>query len=102
MLKETSMGPRSLPGSHATVARKRGGSLRWPTVSAILCSLLLVAFAGCQQGPPQVAPAEPPTVPVSRPVEREVTDFVDFTGRTDAVEAVNVVPRVTGYLVQIA
>jgi multidrug efflux system membrane fusion protein len=30
-----------------------------------------------------------------------VTDHVDFTGRTDAVESVNVVPRVTGYLVRI-
>jgi multidrug efflux system membrane fusion protein len=40
-------------------------------------------------------------VPVSRPVQREVTDYVDFTGRTDAVQAVNIVPRVTGYLVQM-
>jgi len=39
-------------------------------------------------------------VPVSRPVEREVSDFVDFTGRTDAIESVNIVPRVTGYLVK--
>src|SRR6266581_3391224 len=102
MPKETSMGPRSLPGSRSAVARKRGGSFGWLLGSTILCSVLVGAFAGCQQGPPQVAPAEPPAVPVSRPVEREVTDFVDFTGRTDAVEAVNVVPRVTGYLVKIA
>src|SRR5262249_19651848 len=44
---------------------------------------------------------QPPAVPVSRPVQREVTDYVDFTGRTDAVQAVNIVPRVTGYLVQM-
>jgi multidrug efflux system membrane fusion protein len=31
-------------------------------------------------------------------VQREVTDFVDFTGRTDPVGAVDVRPRVTGYL----
>ena len=37
-------------------------------------------------------------MPVSHPVEREVTDFVDFTGRTDAVHSVNIVARVTGYL----
>ena len=30
-------------------------------------------------------------VPVSQPVEREVTDYVDFTGRTQAVNSVNVV-----------
>jgi Cu/Ag efflux pump CusA len=34
-----------------------------------------------------VAPSEPPAVPVSHPVQRNVADFVDFTGRTDAVEA---------------
>jgi hypothetical protein len=27
--------------------------------------------------------------------------YVDFTGRTDAVNTVNVVPRVTGYLVKM-
>jgi multidrug efflux system membrane fusion protein len=40
-------------------------------------------------------------LPVSRPVQREVTEYVDFTGRTDAVEAVDVRPRVTGYLVKL-
>jgi multidrug efflux system membrane fusion protein len=40
-------------------------------------------------------------VPVSQPIERQVTDFVDFTGRTDAVQSVDVRARVTGYLVQM-
>src|SRR6185312_11093224 len=31
-------------------------------------------------------------------VTREVTDYIDFTGRTEAQDSVNVVPRVTGYL----
>jgi multidrug efflux system membrane fusion protein len=38
---------------------------------------------------------------VSHPVDRTVTDYVDFTGRTDAVQSVNVIARVTGYLVKI-
>jgi multidrug efflux system membrane fusion protein len=66
----------------------------------LLIPLTLVA-AGCQRSPAQVAPAEPPVLPVSKPVQREVTDYVDFTGRTDAVEAVDVRPRVTGYLRQM-
>ncbi len=61
----------------------------------------LVTGSGCQRPPSQVAPAEPPALPVSKPVQREVTDYVDFTGRTDAVEAVDIRPRVTGYLVKI-
>ncbi len=44
---------------------------------------------------------KPPTIPVSKPAQREVTDYVDFTGRTDAVKAVDIRPRVTGYLLQM-
>jgi multidrug efflux system membrane fusion protein len=40
-------------------------------------------------------------VPVSKPVEREVTNYVDYTGRTDAVESVGVRARVTGYIDRI-
>jgi multidrug efflux system membrane fusion protein len=67
----------------------------------VLSGSLLAAVVGChgQQGP--VAPPEPPAVPVSRPVEQEVTDYVDFTGRTDAIQALDVRARVTGYLVEM-
>ena len=37
-------------------------------------------------------------VPVSNPVSRLVTEYVDFTGRANAVGSVNIIPRVTGYL----
>ena len=50
---------------------------------------------------PQVAPPEAVTIPVSKPVVREVTDFVDFTGRTDAIQSVDIRPRTTGYLVRM-
>jgi multidrug efflux system membrane fusion protein len=60
------------------------------------------AASGCQGEPkPEVAANEAPAVPVSLPLQRYVTDFVDFTGRTDAVQSVDVRPRVTGYLVRI-
>ena len=49
----------------------------------------------------KAAPAKPPAVPVSQPVQREVTDYVDFTGRTEAVQSVDIRPRVTGYLVEM-
>jgi multidrug efflux system membrane fusion protein len=62
---------------------------------------LAAGLAGCSRARPQVAPAEPPTVPVSEPIRRQVTDYVEFTGRTDAVEAVDVRPRVTGYLIKV-
>jgi membrane fusion protein, multidrug efflux system len=71
--------------------------------SALLgfCLILTGTMIGCSESPPEVAPPQPPVVPVSQPVQRQVTDFVDFTGRTDAVNAVTIVPRVTGYLVKM-
>jgi RND family efflux transporter MFP subunit len=42
--------------------------------------------------------APPPEVAVSRPVTREVTDYEEFTGRTEAVQAVDLRARVTGYV----
>ena len=57
--------------------------------------------AGCQPGSLPVAPPDTPSVPVAHPIKRDVTDYVDFTGRTDAVNSVNIIARVTGYLVQM-
>ena len=69
--------------------------------AALWFFLWLLPFgAGCQKELPQAA--EPvPVVPISHPVTRPVTDAVDFTGRTDAVQSVNIVARVTGYLVKM-
>jgi multidrug efflux system membrane fusion protein len=72
------------------------------TVALLLCACLWPAgVTGCtsKQGPPP-AP-EVPVIPVSKPVEREVTEYVDYTGRTDAIDSVGIRPRVSGYLVNI-
>src|SRR5215471_10724123 len=66
----------------------------------LLAVFWLIANGGCQRPASQVAPAEPPVLPVSKPIQRAVTDYVDFTGRTDAVEAVDIRPRVTGFLLR--
>jgi multidrug efflux system membrane fusion protein len=67
-----------------------------------LVAIAVVAIAaGCGRRLPQAAPHEAPSLPVSKPVQREVTDYVDFTGRTDAVKAVDIRPRVTGYLMEM-
>jgi multidrug efflux system membrane fusion protein len=62
---------------------------------------LVGALVGCVQQTAPVAPPQAQVVPVSQPVQREVTDYVDFTGRTDVVNTVNIVPRVTGYLTKM-
>jgi membrane fusion protein, multidrug efflux system len=67
-----------------------------------LPALFLLAVAGCQGNQTAGnAASEATAVPVSQPVQREVTNFVDFTGRTDAVEVVDLKARVTGYLTKM-
>lgn len=68
----------------------------------LACSLLAIPAAGCARRAPRPAAPEVLAVPVSRPVARQVTDYVDFTGRTEAVQSVDIRPRTTGYLVKMA
>ncbi|HEY0982780.1 efflux RND transporter periplasmic adaptor subunit, partial [Schlesneria sp.] len=45
--------------------------------------------------------SEPPAVVIIEPTEKELADFAEFTGRTDAVESVEIRARVSGYLKKI-
>ena len=56
---------------------------------------------GCRQEPPAVASVPPPAVSVAAPLEREVTDFDEYTGRIAAVEEVEIRARARGYLNKI-
>ncbi len=67
----------------------------------VIFALTCAAFTGCTQEAPKLAPTKPPVVLVSTPVSDEVTEFEDFTGRTDAVFSVEVRARVTGYLEKV-
>jgi multidrug efflux pump subunit AcrA (membrane-fusion protein) len=71
-------------------------------ITLLLVLLLLVGgLIGCAMSNPQGRPAGPPTVTVTTPLQQEVTDDEEFTGRTDAVESVQVRARVSGYLMAI-
>jgi multidrug efflux system membrane fusion protein len=50
----------------------------------------------------EIGRGEPPVVPVSQPLQRQVTDYQDYTGRTEAAATVTIKPRVTGYLTRVA
>jgi len=64
---------------------------------SVACALT----AGCVRGPTGPPPAKTPEVLVSLPISKEVTDYEDFTGRTEAVAAVEVRARATGYLEKV-
>jgi RND family efflux transporter MFP subunit len=70
-------------------------------LNSLFCLLFASLLAGCVE-PPALAPPPVPKVTLSRPLPREVTDYEDFTGRTDAISTVDIRARVTGYLVQVA
>jgi membrane fusion protein, multidrug efflux system len=66
--------------------------------------LLVVAglLSGCEdkQAAQAAAPPAPP-VTVAQPVKRTVTDWDEFTGRFDAVQQVQVRPRVGGFITDV-
>jgi RND family efflux transporter MFP subunit len=71
-------------------------------------SLLLFAAAltglsltGCGSAAGDLPPPEPPKVVVAPPLEREVRDDDEYTGRIEAQETVEVRARVSGYLKDI-
>lgn len=64
----------------------------------IVLLLICIGLAGCARAPSMAAQVAPVTVSVSCPVEQYVTDYADFTGRTAAVDSVELRARVWGYL----
>ena len=62
-----------------------------------LALALAAGLTGCGNKDQGGAPS-PTVVTVSKPISREVTDYKDFTGRTEAVDKVDVKPKVWGYL----
>lgn len=64
--------------------------------------LLALVVASCnkpQAGAPMQFP--PPGVTVSTPLQQEIQEWDEFTGRIDAIETVEIRPRVSGYLDQV-
>jgi RND family efflux transporter MFP subunit len=57
-----------------------------------------LGLMGCTRAPSEAPATKPTPVTVSHPVERDVTDYTDFTGRTAAVDSVEVRARVSGHL----
>src|SRR5579872_6525440 len=70
-------------------------------LSAVLV-LIAGLLPGCSEKPAAqaAAPAAPP-VTVAQPVKRTVTDWDEFTGRFDAIDEVQVRPRVAGFITDV-
>ncbi len=70
-------------------------------VSYLLIGAISVGWAGCNQPSAQQAAPPPPPVTVSKPITKEIVEWDEYTGRTDAVQSVNITARVSGYLYNI-
>ena len=66
--------------------------------SSALVHGFCLGLMGCARAPSEAPTATPITITVSYPVERDVTDYADFTARIAAVDSVEVRAHVWGYL----
>jgi len=65
-----------------------------------IASLLLVTLEACQEKT-AYKPPPPPRVTVGTPARQEVTDYLELTGNTQAVNTVQLRARVQGYLEKV-
>jgi RND family efflux transporter MFP subunit len=68
------------------------------TLATLTLFATLLILAGCSSQATQVAAPQGPTVTVAAAIEQSVADWDEFTGRLEAVNTVEVRPRVTGFL----
>jgi RND family efflux transporter MFP subunit len=71
------------------------------SASAILLFVAAFAIAGCGDNNKYAAPP-PPKVTVATPTERDITSYFDATGNTAAVNSVDLVARVQGFIQEIS
>jgi RND family efflux transporter MFP subunit len=71
--------------------------MRCWTIAA--ATILAALSAGCVKK--KAPPPPPPTVFVSKPLQRKMVDWDDYVGRFEAINSVDVRPRVSGYLQSI-
>lgn len=74
------------------------GALRWPATGLALAAAMMM---GVSCAPPQAKPPPLPKVTVSHPQTETVTNWDEYPGHVDAVEMVEIRPRVSGYLESI-
>ncbi|WJM95084.1 efflux RND transporter periplasmic adaptor subunit [Pseudomonas defluvii] len=71
--------------------------LRYP-----LAALALLVMSACGRTPEAVQASSAPTVSVAKVLEQPVNEWDEFTGRLEAPETVEVRPRVSGQIDQVA
>lgn len=85
----------------AAIGPMRGRSVESGLVDTRDAVARAVARIGGKSAAPAVRATTTPELSVSQPIRRKLVDWDEFTGRFDAVEAVDVRARVSGYLTAV-
>src|SRR6266567_3113500 len=92
------MTPFTIQKLHKAAAINRASQF----LLAAVFAAFLAAAAGCSSTAQSKAPAPaPPEVSVAEVVCKQLGDVDEFTGRSEAVNTVEVRPRVSGYLQKV-
>src|SRR5271166_6653085 len=89
------IGPQVEPFSRST-GDKMPGIIRGGITAGLACAMALIGGCAKSGGAPQSQP--PPQVSVATVLQKRVKDWDEFTGRLQAVETVEIRPRVSGYI----
>jgi RND family efflux transporter MFP subunit len=78
----------------------------WPEATraaalAVLALVLAVCFAGCKPETNTFAPPPPPEVTVAHPAQKQIVEYLEYTGTTEPFESVDLRARVTGFLEEV-
>jgi membrane fusion protein, multidrug efflux system len=88
--------------SGKAITAKEGALVQGCETYGFWLGLIGLFLAGCSQPTADPPPAPPPpAVTVSQPIDKEVLEWDEYTGRLEAVETVDVRARVSGYLEKV-
>jgi len=76
----------------------------WRAGLTLASAAVAALTAGCDQSPSQASgqkEAPLPVVSVAKPIEREIVEWDEYTGRFDAKETVEIRARISGYLNEV-
>ncbi|MBL8269858.1 efflux RND transporter periplasmic adaptor subunit [Steroidobacter sp.] len=77
---------------------RQAGRIVTVVLPALAAAVLTLLLQGCTSKADTQAAAPLPQVSIAAALERNVQEWDEFTGRLEAVESVEVRPRVTGYI----
>ncbi|HEY5792513.1 MAG TPA: efflux RND transporter periplasmic adaptor subunit, partial [Chthoniobacterales bacterium] len=76
-------------------------TIRRVPLQILALSLLAFSLGGCGKGKSPMQAPPPPAVTVAPVIQENLIEWSEFTGRTDAVESVEVRPRVSGHIEEV-